>query len=422
MRCTENVRLPSGLYNTAFSNCVVLRNARVADCTLLSSTIVGEEAAVVGCGIINNSGKSSFGNGISISVAVENGGREVASYAEVSIEEASRVVFHRDDPGLQKAYLAKVEKFVQDVSFEYSVIDTGACVLNAPYLVDVFIGAYAVVRAPAQISNSTLLSSKEEVTSVLAGSDVRSSILQQGTEVDSMSIVEESIMCVASHVEKHGKLLFSILGPISGVSEGEVNSSLVGPFVGFHHQSLLIASYWPAGRGNVGYGANVGSNHTGKAPDQELWPGEGVFFGLGSSIKFPSNFSEAPYTLIATGAVTLPQKVSLPFSLITTPAAKFEEFSPALNELQPAWILSDNLYMVLRNESKFKKRGSKSGRLGQLEYRIFRPSIIDLVITAINYLEKPRGPPKVEKGVKMYGDKQIEGVGKYIARYNYCKN
>lgn len=78
-----------------------------------------------------------------------------------------------------------------------------------------------------------------------------------------------------SHADKHGKLLGALLGPNSGVSEGEISASLVGPFVGFHHQALLIAAMWPAGKGNVGYGANVGSNHTGKAPDQELRPGEG---------------------------------------------------------------------------------------------------------------------------------------------------
>ena len=108
------------------------------------------------------------------------------------------------------------------------------------------------------------------------------------------------MLCEHSHVDRHGKLFDSLLGPNSGVSEGEVSivvsclpqlmctlpmhqvtSCLVGPFVGFHHQALLIACFWPSGKGNIGYGANVGSNHTLKAPDQELWPGEGLFFGLG---------------------------------------------------------------------------------------------------------------------------------------------
>ena len=74
-------------------------------------------------------------------------------------------------------------------------------------------------------------------------------------------------------------MLSSVLGSFTTVAEGEVSSSLVGPFVGFSHQSLLVAAFWPAGRGNIGYGANVGSNHTGKRNDQELWAGEGVFYG-----------------------------------------------------------------------------------------------------------------------------------------------
>ena len=44
-----------------------------------------------------------------------------------------------------------------------------------------------------------------------------------------------------SGVKHHGKLLNSFLGPLSIVAEGEVSDSLVGPFVGFHHQALLIA-------------------------------------------------------------------------------------------------------------------------------------------------------------------------------------
>lgn len=103
-----------------------------------------------------------------------------------------------------------------------------------------------------------------------------------------------------------GVIIFNVL-----FSQGEVTASLIGPFVGFHHQALLIACFWPAGRGNVGYGANVGSNHTGKAPDQENWPGEGTFFGLASNIKYPFNLVDAPYSLIATGVSCLPQAIGV---------------------------------------------------------------------------------------------------------------
>ena len=162
-----------------------------------------------------------------------------------------------------------------------------------------------------------------------------------------------------------------MIGPCTGVSEGEVTSSLVGPFVGFHHQALLIASFWPAGRGNIGYGANVGSNHTGKVSDQELWPGEGTFFGLATAIKFPSNFSQAPYCLIATGVTTLPQRVDMPFSLINS-QERLSQGYPAFNEISPGWTLGSNLFMILRNESKFKKRGQVVSHRVHYENEILR--------------------------------------------------
>ena len=91
-----------------------------------------------------------------------------------------------------------------------------------------------------------------------------------GAEVAGHAIVRQSVLLEHSGVEDHGIINETILGPNTSVAKGEVTASLVGPFVGFHHQSLLISAYWPEGKGNVAYGAKVGSNHTGRAPDQEV--------------------------------------------------------------------------------------------------------------------------------------------------------
>ena len=136
----------------------------------------------------------------------------------------------------------------------------------------------------------------------------------------------------------------SVLAPDSSVAGGECHHSLLGPFVGFHHQSLLIAAVWPLGRGNVAYGANVGANHTGRVNDQECWPGEGVFFGLGSLVKFPCNLLESPYSILVPGTVLSPQKISYPFSLISAgPGDRME-----CSSIKPGWVLYGNPYMVDR--------------------------------------------------------------------------
>jgi hypothetical protein len=124
------------------------------------------------------------------------------------------------------------------------------------------------------------------------------------------------------------------------VSEGEVTASLVGPFVGFHHQALLIAVRWPEGRGNVSFGAAVGCNHTSRAPDQECWLGEGTFMGLGAQVKFPVDLSLSPYSVVASGTAMPPQKVQFPFSLIRAPQSLPSGVPAGCNELIPAWTLS----------------------------------------------------------------------------------
>ena len=150
-----------------------------------------------------------------------------------------------------------------------------------------------------------------------------------------MAVVERSVLVEHARVERHGKVQNSVIGPNTEVAAGEVSSCVLGPFVGCHHQSLLISTLWPAGRGNVGYGANVGSNHTSRAPDQEFRAGEGLFLGLGVNVKFPCDFSRAPYTVIACGTNLPPQKVTFPFSLIAPPQEHFPGVPPMFNQITP---------------------------------------------------------------------------------------
>ncbi len=271
-----------------------------------------------------------------------------------------------------------------------------------------------VIRDAGMVKNATLLGTGEEPAEITSGALVTDSILQWGSEAASGAIVHRSVLTEHSHVERHGKVTDSLLGPNTGVGEGEVTACLVGPFVGFHHQALLIAAFWPEGKGNVGYGANVGSNHTSKAPDQEIWCGEGTFFGLGVNIKFPSDFTGAPYSIIATAVNALPQKVTFPFSLINSPSAVIPGISPAWNEIMPGWVLSDNIFAVRRNEGKYLSR-NKATR-SRFDFEVFRPDIMDLVLRARDALQA------VSDEKEYWTDRDIPGLGKnYLSEKNRQK-
>ncbi len=238
--------------------------------------------------------------------------------------------------------------------------------------------------------------------SVLSGAVVKKSCLQWGCVVSDMALVESSLLTDHSGAMRHGKVTSSVLGPNTEISEGEVTSSLAGPFTGFHHQSLLIAALWPEGKGNVGYGANVGSNHTGKAPDQEIRCGEGVFFGLASSIKFPANFQESPYSVIATAVSASPQRVAFPFSLINSPSHSDGGIPMSHNEISPGWVLAAAAYMVQRNRIKFTKR-NHSKRM-RIEAEPLRVHIIRMMVRAREAL-------MAASGKEFYTEKDIDGLG-----------
>ncbi len=131
---------------------------------------------------------------------------------------------------------------------------------------DAYIGHAAVIDNALDLTNTTVLSSVEEPTLIGGGAAVCDSVLQWGVVVTGQVIVRRSIMLEHSAADEHAAIEGSAIGPNTTIAKGEVTATLLGPFVGFHHQSLLIAAYWPEGKGNVAYGAMVSSNHYTVAP------------------------------------------------------------------------------------------------------------------------------------------------------------
>jgi hypothetical protein len=395
-----SLSLPSGIHDSIIVDSAVGDGCCVWNVKGLNNYFVDERAALCNIGTLSCSSSATFGNGREIVIGIETGGREVLSFADMTIAIAEAVAARRVSP---REYRSFIDAYTDRVRIGYGIVESGCRIADCPRIIDTFIGAGARCDNATLIENATILSSPEESTRIDDGAYVRNSCIQWGSHASSMAIVDDAVMTEHSHAERHGKVTHSILGPNTGVAEGEVTASLVGPFVGFHHQSLLIGAIWPEGKGNVAYGANVGSNHTSKAPDQEIYCGEGLFFGLGVNIKFPADYSRAPYSIIATGITTLPQRVSFPFSLINAPSRRVDGVPPAYNELFPGWVLSDNLYTVARNEGKYSKRNK--ARRSTFTFEVFRPDIIDLMVAG---RQKLRSAPRKD----FYTDADIPGIGK----------
>lgn len=421
------VRIGSGVYNCALHNVSIADNCLLSDNNLIANYHIFEGAVVQGNGNIVCTGTTRFGTEQSASLGLEMPGRDTGFYAEITVDVAAQIAGGRKDKDLLAAYELALHEYRARTSAPFGVIGEGAVVRNTPKVLDTFVGPNAIIDGATWVENSTILSNADESSRVASGAYVKDSILQWGTRVETHALVDNSVCCEFSYADEHAKLHSSLLGPNSGVSSGECSHSLVGPFVGFHHESLLIAAYWPKGKGNVSYGSNVGSNHTSKAADQEIWPGEGMFFGLSVDIKYPADYSNAPYTIVATGVTTLPQRVEMPFSLINNRAESIPGISPAYNEIMPGWVLSDNIYTIRRNERKYAIRDKASRN--KTGFEVFRPDIVDMMVRARKALQRVesvltparaashRGVPIVDVAHRpVYTDKDVPGLGKNFMR------
>ena len=293
-----DVSFPTGIYDSLVHNCFI-ENALVHKVAMLSNILVRSSAVVQNVGSIISSGKISYMIGNYMHVGNEMGGRKVAVFPEITMELVEAQLFHKPDPEVTAAFEEQLKTYREETAFPFGVVGKGAVICNTNIIRNSWIGAHARIEGAEKIRNSVVLSSLEEPSHVYDSVILENSNVQKSVTIHTGAEVQGSVLMNRTTVACKAIVKSSIIAPCCHIEEGEVNSSYMGPMTQMHHHSLLIAALWPDGCGNLGYGANVGSNHTGRMPDQEVMPGQGMFFGLGVNIKFPAHYRESPFQVFA---------------------------------------------------------------------------------------------------------------------------
>ena len=401
-----DVSFPTGIYDSLVHNCIV-ENALVHRVAMLSNILVRSSSVLQNVGSIISSGKISYMIGNAMHVGNEMGGRRVLVFPEISTELVDVQLFHKADSEVAAAFEEQLKTYREEMVLPFGIVGKGAVICNTNIVRNSWIGAHARIEGAEKIRNSVVLSSLEEPSHVYDSVILENSNVQKGVTIHTGAEVQGSVLMSRTTVACKAIVKSSIIAPCCHIEEGEVNSSYMGPMTQMHHHSLLIAALWPDGCGNLGYGANVGSNHTGRMPDQEVMPGLGMFFGLGVNIKFPANYRESPFTLIATGLTTLPQRLKFPFSLIKPGDPQLMNVPPRLNEIVPGWNYAKNAYALDRNLYKYSLRGK--GIVPYAGYSIFNAETVRYVYDAYQRLQ-------VTEVRDIYTKEQIDGLGENFMR------
>lgn len=410
-------RFPAGIFNSTLQDSLIDHGVAMYHCPAVVGYYIGQNCSVSASRLVATAPElrieapelyaaDALNPTNHVDAGIETGGRSLPFIPEMTLELAKLIAENPANPNcLQELEHAGATRHVQSVS-GYRIIGPGSYISHCQLLRNSFVGGGTVIDGAEYITESVLLSATNGTTRVTGSAGLAGVVLQEGVTVTTGARVRSSILLSGSGAEEGARIRDCLIAGGTVIAAGEATASFVGPFVGMHHTSLLIAAYWPDGRGNIGYGANVGSNHTSRMPDQEIHPGEGMFFGLDAVVKFPAHFRRAPYSVLASGVTTLAQRLELPFSLILEDTLAGS--SAGLTRIIPGWMLRENLYAIVRHEYKLKRR---AGRLLTKEFdpSPFRPYIAEFVRPA---LEALRSLPDSER----YLPKDLPALGK-----NYMK-
>lgn len=366
-------KLPPGVHSNLMvcDSIVSIKSCRIYRNSIISNTFIGPTCMVVNCGFLSTTQTFSswdFGK-LNITVGPESGGgRRLVLAAENTMIDVCRQIRRENE-----------EKYPdQDKTSDIlsmNILSKGNVVCDTPTVQNVYLHESANIHASTCVTDVTMFPD-----SLIGNScTVSNCLLQWNSAIVGHSTITNTLLMEQSHCGPSSVVTSSIMGPDVHTSAGEVHASVIGPNTNAHHQSLVIGALWCLGRGNVGYGANVGSNHTGRLPDQEAAVGEGTFWGLSCVIKFPVDLTFAPYSVVAAGTTLTPQRVCMPFSLIVEQENE--------NIIIPGWVIQSSPYTLARSEKKYATRRKAKRHNFYTGWQIQNQSIIEMCQWARNSLK-----------------------------------
>lgn len=366
--------IPVGIHGcTIVSNSMIhINTAKVHRCNIISHTYIDSYSMVLNCTYMamslpddstGHTKKNSMVNVLSVSVGAESGGgRCLQLHPESTMIQVGQQIVHSSS---SKA--SSLQGSEKNDSAHFNVIGPYCVVRDTPTLCRVYLHPRSSIIAATSVDHVLLFPN----STIRNTSTVQNAVLQWDCTVTDHSYVSDVFLMEQAVAGPQSTVTNSVLGPDVHVSCGEVHASVLGPNTNAHHQSLVIATLWLGGRGNVAYGCNIGSNHTGRIPDQECCAGEGIFWGLSSVIKFPVDLTLAPYSIVAAGTTMVPQRCTMPFALIVnSPTGR------SGTEIVPGWIVLYSPYTIVRSEQKFAQRRKAQRHMNYTGWNIIRPDIV----------------------------------------------
>ena len=374
------MRKHSGIFNATLHNVTVgddccienvknyIANYEIGDCTFIENV-----------DIILTDGKSSFGNGVEVSVLNETGGREVMIYDRLSAQQAYIMALYRHRPELVSEMRKMIGRYVSSVSSGTGHIGRNVTIVDSGYIKNVKIGDCCKIEGTARLKNGSLNSNSFAPVHIGVGVIADDFIVSSGSSVEDGVTFSRCFVGQACKLGHNYSASDSLFFSNCQGENGEACAIFAGPFTVTHHKStLLIAGMFSFM--NAGSGSNQ-SNHLYKlGPIHQGIMERGAKTASDSYILWPAKVGA--FSLVMGRHVSHQDTSDLPFSYL-------------IEQQSTSYIVPGaNLKSVgtIRDAKKWPKRDARTDpdRLDQINYNLLSPYTIRKMLRAVDILNDLR--------------------------------
>ena len=202
---------PGGLRKHAGIHDATLHNVTVGDDCLIENISnyianyeIGHDTVLENVDLVLTDGPCRFGNGVSVSVLNETGGREVLIYDRLTAQIAYVMAMYRHRPELVKALDRMVEEYAKSQESTVGRIGSHVFIRNTRYLNSVRIGDYAVISGVNRLRNGSVHSNQSAPTQIGHGVIADNFIICSGSHLTDNATFTNCFIGQACHFKRRG--------------------------------------------------------------------------------------------------------------------------------------------------------------------------------------------------------------------------
>ncbi len=319
-RFDNTITLPGGFSRHSRISKACLHNVTVSDnCFInnigeyIANYEIGENCVIDNVALITVDGRSTFGNGVEVSVLNETGGREVAISDKLSAHIAYVMAMYRHRSNLHDRLEEITRNYAEKHASETGTIGKDVTIRNCSSIIAVRIGDCARIEGVRKLRNGSINSNASDPVHVGSGVIANDFIISSGAHVEDNAMLDRCFVGQACRLGHGYSASDSLFFSNCQGENGEACAIFAGPFTVTHHKStLLIAGMFSFM--NAGSGSNQ-SNHMYKlGPIHQGTLERGAKTTSDSYILWPSRVGA--FSLVMGRHVTNSDTSNLPFSYL----------------------------------------------------------------------------------------------------------